>query len=120
MTGDQLKRWRENRNLSQQQLADYLGDPWTRDMVANREANRATMPENVQFKLEQVDAIISRAASTSGAPAKPKRDYSKHQCWDLAGGPITMQHVQTQPKGFQFYRLDSSKHWAWPLPRLGS
>lgn len=111
MTGDQLKRWRENRNLSQQELATYLGENWTRDMVANREADRATMPENIDQKLSVVDEQLARKPAPNAAdrePArKPKRDYGKHFCWRPNGERISMADVLARPKGFYFIRLDN-------------
>lgn len=108
MTGEQLKTWRNNRGLSQEALANYLG--WTRDQLANVETERTTMKENIEAKLAMVDEALSRRPPpNSDKPAKPKRDWSSHKCWTLAGQPIDMAHVLAQPHGYRFYRLDNSK-----------
>jgi len=108
MTGDQLKRWRVNRNLTQDDLAQHLG--WTRDMIANREAGRASFTEDITAPLAALDTILEQRKASAGQPAKPPRfDYSKHRCWDLRGQPITYDHAKAQPWPYSFYRLAGSK-----------
>lgn len=108
MTGAELKAWREAHKLSQEALAAHLGDDWTRDMVSNRELDRAAMPANIHAKLALLAESLSRQAPPPGETPKKKRlDYSSFKCWDLRGQPITMAEVFKQPFGYQFYRYDS-------------
>lgn len=114
MTGDQLKRWRENRALSQADLADLLGEDWSRDRIANLESDRTTMAENIETKLALIDESLQRNGTDQAKEAaKAKWDYSKHKCWSLNGTPITMAEVERRSAGYQFYRQDNSKD-VWP------
>lgn len=56
MDGSQLKRWRENRNMTQEQLAGHLG--WTRQQLANRESDRTTIPDDIEPRLAELDPTI--------------------------------------------------------------
>lgn len=56
MDGSQLKRWRENRNMTQEQLAQHLG--WTRQQLANRESDRTTIPDDIEPRLAELDSTL--------------------------------------------------------------
>lgn len=113
MTGDQLKAWREARGLSQDQLAELLGELWTRQRLANVETARTALVEDLTSKLMAIDDLLmQRARANAGAEAQAKKgrfDYSRHKCWDLHGQPINAAEVLLKPLGFHFYRLDNAE-----------
>ncbi len=111
MTGDQLKRWRDNRGMTQDQLAAYLGGDWTRQKIANVESERTTMADDIEPALAVIDATLNpKAGEAAALPKKPRYDYSAHKCWDLMGNVLTMDMVRAKAPGFQFYRMDNSSH----------
>lgn len=117
MTGDQLKTWRTNRNLSQDQLAAYLG--WTRDRVANTETERTTMKENIEAKLGAIDELLVRAPppNKQRAPKGSKRIYL-----DTRGRRIPFASLPTAP-GTVYYeygwRQGETGHRYFNLMQVG-
>lgn len=102
MTGDQLKHWRETRNLSQEQLGELLG--WTRDQVANRERDRAAMPEDLMTKLTAISIALDNARN--GKPGLPTTTIEDRRRYlNLDGMRIKPALVRSfKTRGAQFYK----------------
>lgn len=113
MTGDELKRWRENHGLSQEALASLLGPGWNRQLIANMEIGRRAIDDDFPARLETLAAALGlQAQAASDKPNEPRIrfNYAKNLCWDLNGLPMPFSVVEQAPLGFQFYRKDSSKN----------
>ncbi len=101
MEGPQLKRWRENRELTQDELAGHLG--WTRQKLANVESDRTSLKEDIEPLLAAIDRLLGL-----DKPPAPKR--VEPRCWDIAGNAITLSHVEERPFGFPFYREEGRRN----------
>lgn len=115
MDGEQLIRWRKNRNLTQDALAEMLGGQWTRDKVANMESGRTPIPDDIEPALAAIDAMLARQPHPNQQAKGQKRsrkeqwDSDTRNCWTLYGRPTTMQAIiAAAKKGDKFFRRDNS------------
>lgn len=109
MDGEQLKRWRTNRNLTQEQLAERLG--WTRDKVASAELGRTPIKEDLTARLGAIDADL--ASQPAKAPPKTRMDRwrdDERPCWTTYGQKTTMVEVcaNIRPNAL-FFRRDNEQ-----------
>ena len=110
MTGTELKRWRENRRITQDQLAAMLGGAYTRDKIANLESERTTMANDLESRLGAVEAAISGNTQQDLPAAKPKPakapTYTPYgaKCLTMEIQPLKWKDAQALPAGSLFWK----------------
>jgi DNA-binding XRE family transcriptional regulator len=103
MTPQAFRTWRQERGLSQNDLAQLLG--WSRDQVARRELG-AEIPADIGERLQMADQLLA-ARDTPTAPAKHTQRGWQHPRWlDIHGRPIDNPFARRQAQGAMTWQLD--------------
>lgn len=125
MTGDDLRKWREARLLTQAELAEHL--TWTRDMVANREGNRTACPSDLEQTLETL-AITLPPRTARDIVIVPnnvprRRGLPSQVILNLAGKRVHPSYVTRLQMGDCYWKYDwidpRNKHHMFNLYALG-
>lgn len=127
MTGDELKTWREARGLSQAELAAHL--TWTRDMVANREGNRAPCPPDLEQALEALAITLPPPRKPGAIVIVPnnvprRRGLPSQVILNMAGKRVHPSYVTRLKEGDCYWKYDwidpRTKHNMFNLYQLGT
>ncbi len=125
MTGEDLKAWREARCLSQAELAAHL--TWTRDMVANREGNRAPCPPDLEQALAALALTLPPRTKNDIVIVPnnvPRRKGLPSQViLNMAGKRVHPSYVTRLKEGDSYWKYDwidpRTKHHMFNLYALG-
>ncbi len=103
MDNNQLRQWRDQRDISQARLASALGI--TRDVLANWEYGRSGIPEGIESQLAGAEALLQGENTTPKAAQLPA-DYYR----DALGELLTRDQVKALPHNSYYF-----KKYPWPL-----
>ena len=105
MTPKELKAWRQERNLTQAELGEFL--QWSRDQVARREMGGGDMPTDMIERLAFVDQLLAVKEAATGTPQKRAPRQWSHPRWlDIHGRPIGNPFARRQAQGAMAWQLD--------------
>ncbi len=126
MTGEDLRKWREARLLTQAELAAHL--TWTRDMVANRELGRVECPPDLEDALATL-AITLPPRTKNDIVIVPnnvprRRGLPSQVILNPAGKRVHPSYVTRLAKGDSYWKYDwidpRNKHHMFNLYVLGT
>lgn len=127
MTGEELKAWREARGLSQAELAAHL--TWTRDMVANREGNRAPCPPDLEQALATLAITLPPPRNPNAIVIVPnnvprRRGLPSQVILNPAGKRVHPSYVTRLKENDCYWKYDwidpRNKHHMFNLYQLGT